>query len=391
MNQLWKSPNIIIGPMAKGENYFNRPNIVKAIWNLIAKNTNALVAAPRRLGKSSVLFYMSENCPDKVKGIFRVIQGVNSEQGFYQFIFELLYDCLGMFQKANLWLNNDMPTIKKMGMDGVEFVDTEIDYVKEINKVLPKLAAKNLKIVLFLDELPEVLNFLYKHNKAEQASGLLDTLRAWRLNWNHCLNFVLAGSVGIHHVVKKYEGRTADLNDLQKVPFEAFTDDEAKTYIKWATEGASVQYDEELNEHLLSKIKYYLPYFINLMLDEIDKEAQKNNNPAITEKDIDKAFEVIIKNSDYFKEWKNRLDEYFNGKETEYLVEILTYLAHNEVISKRKIHDLAQKHQLPKQYVNLIDGLEKDGYIVENGDNYVFISPFLAAFWKRQNPFYDAN
>jgi uncharacterized protein len=147
MNQHWISPKI--GQIAKGKYYFNRPDIVEKIWTLIEKDSNVLVAAPRRLGKSSVMFYMSENCPEKVKGIFRVIQGVKSEQGFYQFIFELLYDCLGMFQKANYWLNEDMPPIKKMGMDGVEFGDTKIDYVKEINKILLKLATKKLRIVLF--------------------------------------------------------------------------------------------------------------------------------------------------------------------------------------------------------------------------------------------------
>jgi uncharacterized protein len=37
----------------------------------------------------------------------------------------------------------------------------------------------------------------------------------------------------------------------------------------------------------------------------------------------------------------------------------------------------------------LIQGLEHDGYITEQKEQYVFISPFLKAFWKNDNPIYD--
>jgi hypothetical protein len=38
--------------------------------------------------------------------------------------------------------------------------------------------------------------------------------------------------------------------------------------------------------------------------------------------------------------------------------------------------------------MDFIDGLEEDGYITEENDAYVFVSPFLQAFWKRNNPVY---
>lgn len=389
----WISPRIIIGNTAIGDYYYNRPGIVAEIWEEIEKGNHVLLAAPRRIGKSSVMIFMSEHCAEGIKAKFENIEGITSEEGFYKRIYELMQECLSRFQKAEKWLGEDVKiSVKKVSTTGVEFGETKTVYLDEIRKILLQLQKNKVKIVLFIDELPEVLKFLYKNNKKEQASSILNNIRAWRQNeWKSNFALVLAGSVGIHHVVKTYEGRTADLNDLHSVKFEAFTNAETKDYIVWVTKNASVQYSEELQNYIITKITYSLPYFINLLLNEINIIAKKASNVEVNRAIIDKAFDAVIKNSDYFEEWRNRLFEYFPKEEADFLDEVLTNLAKKGSTNLRQVHDLAIKHQQQKKFVSLLDDLEKDGYIVEQNEKYVFVSPFLQAFWKRSNPFYDAN
>jgi uncharacterized protein len=392
----WINPKIIVGPTAIGDYYFNRPQIVSKIWEEVLKGSHVLLAAPRRVGKSSVMEYMVENCPEDVKCIFRNIQGIKSEQEFYQKIYELLIVCLSKFGKTKKWISDFLGgiNITEITKDGVKFGDKkEVNYLDEINQLLPKLSSNNLKIVLFIDELPEVLNKLYETKRIEEASAILDNLRQWRQTpeFKKHFSLVLAGSVGIHHVVKKIDGRVADLNDLNQVPFEPLLTEESHKYITWATDEATVQYDRNLKDYLLDKIVYPLPYFINLMLAEINTKAQKSMEINISTDDIDKAFNAVTKHSDHFVEWKNRLIQYFPKDESEFMNEVLIHIAHKHKITKRKLHDLAGKHQKTSDYIELMDGLERDGYIIEQYDNYVFVSPFLKAFWKRTNPFYDGK
>ena len=75
----WINPKIIIGPAAVGDYYFNRPQIVSKIWEEVLKGSHVLLAATRRVGKSSVMEYMVEYCPEDVKYIFRNIQAIKSE------------------------------------------------------------------------------------------------------------------------------------------------------------------------------------------------------------------------------------------------------------------------------------------------------------------------
>ena len=392
----WINPKIIIGNTATGDYYFDRPQIVAQIWEEIAKGNHVLLAAPRRVGKSSVMEYISQNSPEGIKCIFRNIEGIQSEDEFYRKIYELIVLCLSRFQKSKNWLSDLVGNINitEITLEGIKFGESKsVNYLDEINKILPKLKENDVKIVLFLDELPEVLNNLYKTNNTNHASTILDNLRQWRqtpsLKKHFCM--VLAGSVGIHHVVKMIDGRIADINDLYKIQFEALTKNEAQAYIDWATETATVKYDADLKSHLLDKISYPLPYFINLILDEVNKKAKNVNDSNITNDHIDTAFDAIVKHSDHFVEWKNRLFNYFPIAESDFMNKALIQISHKHKITKRKLYDLAVEHQRTNDYIELMDGLERDGYITEQSENYVFVSPFLKAFWKRTNPFYDGK
>jgi len=394
MPSAWINPKIIIGNTATGDYYYNRPTIIANIWDEIEKGNHVLLAAPRRVGKSSVMKHMTETCSKDYLCIFENIQGVVSEEALYKNIYTLIVSCLNKGDRSMTKIKNFFKelTIEEVNADGtIKFGGRPINYLDAINHILPKLNEKDVRIVLFIDELPEVLHILNKANKKEEAISILKNLRRWRQD-DQFKNFslVLAGSIGINHVVKAISGRTTDTNDFGMVDFEALTYEEAEDYISWATNNnATVQYDDEQKKYLLSKIHYYLPYFINLMLDEINKAARKNKNKSITVTEIDSAFDRVVKNSAHFKEWKSRLFDYMPISDATFLNEILITIAHKELISKRKLYDIAAKHGKKIDYMDLIEGLDKDGYIIENNDNYIFVSPFLKAFWKRNNPVYD--
>jgi len=179
---------------------------------------------------------------------------------------------------------------------------------------------------------------------------------------------------------------------LKKVICNPLIEKEPHNYIEWATSGATIQYSETLKSYLLQKIQYYYtPYFINLMLDEIHRKAKKAGNLIITEQDIDEAFLNVEKSNEHFADWKSRLKDYMPKLDFEFVNEILIHTAHKDSISIQTIYDKSVKHEMPDGYMDLINDLEQDGYFVETiegSHNYVFISPFLKAFWKRNNPIY---
>lgn len=394
MERNWINPKIIIGNTASGDYYFQRPLLETSIWEEIEKGNHVLIAAPRRVGKSSVMLAVAEHCPDNTRCLFQNIQGIKSEAEYYRRFYELLLQCLNRFEKGMKWLGQFAKgiTIEEINLEGVKFGGIKnIHFEQELKSLLTQIAKSEVRLVLLLDELPEVLNNLHKQNRGAEAGNILNHLRELRQNPELRKHFslVLAGSVGIQHVVKNIEGRLADINDFNPVSFDPLTRVEALNYIGWATKGATVQYEPALAECLLDQVGHYIPYFLNLLLDEVNKAARRANNPNIDRSHIEAAFHTIVKNSDHFKEWKNRLNDYFEPTEKAFLLEILVHIAHKDNISPQILFDLAVKHQLQYAYMELVHGLEHDGYITEQAGQYRFVSPFLQAYWRRDNPVYQ--
>lgn len=389
----WINPRIIIGNTATGDYYFQRPLIEESIWEEIKKGNHVLIAAPRRVGKSSVMQAMLGRQLEDTRCIFQNIQGIKSEEEYYQRFYELLVQCLDRFDRGKTWLSKFVKgiTVEEITVNGVKFGEKKgFNFEEGITGLLTEISKNKIRVVLLLDELPEVLNHMHKQNRNEEASNILNHLRELRQNPDICghLSLVLAGSVGIQHVVKSIEGRISDLNDFNSVPFEPLSREEAQEYILWATQGTTVQYNPAMVEYLLDHIQHFIPYFINLMLDEINLSARKNGNSVVSSAEIDNALNAIVKNSDHFSEWKNRLSTYFTTKENAFLQEVLTCIAHEGSIQPQRLYNCAFKHQLQETYMELVHGIERDGYILEQEGNYGFISPFLQAFWKRDNPIY---
>jgi 23S rRNA pseudoU1915 N3-methylase RlmH len=396
MNTNWISPKIIVGPVATGDFYYPRTEIVNEIWDELEKGNFILIAAPRRVGKTSIMRDIEANPRENYKVKFENIQAVKSETDFYKTLYKLILNCLSSSKKAATWLSvyRKSKQITEISTSGIKFENTPPDYLNEINIIFRELDSNTEKIVLLLDELPEVLHQLDKTGKKEEAVAILHQLRTWRQSDFKKLQFVFAGSVGIHYVVKNIEGRTSSLNDLIPAICNPLSKSEAKDYIKWATSNnASVQYDKELQAQLLLKIQhYYTPYFINLMLGEIDKNARKRNNPTITEQDIDQAFLNVEKSNEHFADWKKRLYDYMPKSDFNFVNDILIHIAHRNSIGIQAIYDKAVRQEKTIEYMDMIHDLVNDGYLTETSEdsqNYIFISPFLKAFWKRNNPIYN--
>lgn len=395
MKTSWISPKTIVGPVATGDYYFPRTEIVDEIWHELEKGNFILIAAPRRVGKTSIMRDIEANPRDNYKVKFESIQAVKSETDFYKTLFKLVLNSLSTSKKASKWLAGYVKTkkITEISASGIKIEDKELDYLEEINAVFKELDSRTETIVLLLDELPEVLFQLNKNGKKEEAIAILHQLRVWRQSNFKKLQFVFSGSIGIHYVVKAIEGRTSSLNDLIPAICNPLTKEDAEDYITWATSNnASVQYDPELKTYLLQKIQHYFtPYFINLMLEEIDKIARKHKSETISKADIDQAFLNVEKDNQHFADWKNRLRDYMPKPDFDFVNEILIHISHKSSISIQAIFDKAMKHNKADEYMDLIHDLTQDGYIAETAEgshNYVFISPFLKAFWKRNNPIY---
>lgn len=389
----WIPPNTIAGDAATGIKYFKRPEINRSFWDEVNKGNHILFVAPRRVGKSSIMKDLVKDCPKGFYCIYQDIEGVKTKNEFYQRLFGLILSCLSKAEKAKAILGKwtKQYSIKEITLEGIKLDKKDIDYEVEVRSMIPQLKDLKINVVLFLDEFAEVINKLNKNNKAEDAVSILHTIREMRHdeNFRH-FTLVFAGSIGLHLVVKSID-RPKIINDLHPIPVIPLSPEEAKLMIEQLTVGATVQYNDGLDDFLISRIKNLLPYYIQLMLEETDLIARKSGTPVITNADINAAFENVSRKGNNFEDWIERLRDYL-PQHFSFINTLLVHTAHKGEIYIQKIYDIAGKpeYNRTEDYMNFVDQLITDGYLEEiEKHRYRFLSPFLQAFWLHKFPIYN--
>lgn len=392
-NKEWISPNTIVGDAATGERYLKRPYLNEYIWIEVSKGNHILFVAPRRVGKTSIMKDLVDNCPKGYNCFYQNIEGVETKNQFYKRLAEMILKCASnatnVAQLVKEWWESFQ--IKEVGTSSVGIETKEIDYEEKVRAIIPALSKNKVHVVLFIDEFAEVINKLNRRGQAEDAIAILHTIREMRHdeNFRH-FTLVFAGSIGLHHVVNSID-RPKLINDLHRVEVGALTKEEAIKLVNQLTKGATIQYNDEQLQYLLQKTEHLLPYYIQLMLEEVDLLARNANNLSINDEIINQAFERVSANSANFEDWIKRLKDY-QADFFPYINYLLKHIAHKGQISVQEVYNIAAnpKYNREEDYMDFIDQLLRDGYLIEyQKHNYRFLSPFLKSFWLKKYPVFN--
>ncbi len=386
----WIKPNTITGSAAEGIKYFRREDLEEKLWNEISKNNHVLFLAPRRVGKSSIVIYMANNSMPSFSCKFENIQTDKSIQEFYKRMCDMIYAALSAKAKGKSSIKNwwDKWTITSASKDGIGIAKVEIDYRDKFFEMLKDLKEQDEKVVLFLDEFPDVVWNIYKVSGINDAQSFLDDVRSIRQTKEFKAVFimVLLGSVGLSHIVKKVTGRTDKVNDLHHEYLQALKPQNAMDFLDYLVKDATIQIDIEIRKYLLQKIGHHIPYYIQVILEECDDLLYDEERPKLTIADIDKAYKQLLKKNEKFNDWDSRLSRYFSEKYP-YLLEILSMCADKGELDLQEMYNIAVLHKNTQEWkADIDDILIADGYIFEDEGKYSFNSPLLRDWWKSRHP-----
>lgn len=386
----WIKPNTITGAAAEGSKYYRREDIEAKIWIEVMQGNHVLFLAPRRVGKSSVVMFMAIHSTQGFVCKYEDIESDSSVQDFYKRLCRMTYEALSTKGKNKSWVSKwwNSWTISSIGKDKVEIDRSDLDYRDEFFKFLNELQSQKEKVVLFLDEFPDVLWKIYKRHGIEDAETLLTDVRTLKhtKHFSDVFGLVLLGSVGLTHIVKKITGRIDKVNQLHKEYLPALKKEQGKDFLNFLIEGATIQLSDEIRTFLLQKIGHFIPYYIQLIIEECDELLYEEQRIELTKNDIDEAYTRLIKKHEFFEDWDSRLSKYFPEKYP-YLLEVLSKCSNQKSLALQEIYNIAVAHRNEHEWkADIDDILVADGYISEESGVFKFNSPLLRDWWKSRHP-----
>jgi len=377
------------GNPVRGHDFFARENLIDKAWDLIAAGNHIMIAAPRRVGKTSLMYYLMDHPQENYHFLYIITQSVNNENEFFRRMVNkvLKTDYIQKSQRLLTFLEKHKPIIKKVAPDGIEFgVSEDHNYLEMLIRILKSFHPDSKKLVIMIDEFPEALENIIKDDSESAAIRLLQSNRELRHDPEICENvqFIYTGSIGLETVVSGLNAVSA-INDLSRLKIPPLTIDEAKQMIGLLLENVQFDLSVQIIEYIIQKIEWLIPFYIQLVMQELKNIHRDGYQIQITEATVDQAFSEMLEQRNHFEHWHTRLRTSFKSGEYNFVKELLNVTSENEKINSNEIFNLAVKYQLEAICKSLVDSLVYDGYINNNDDNkiYRYNSPILRMWWRK--------
>lgn len=385
----------IVGQIASKDDFYMRQREIARINRNLAAGANLQIAAPRRVGKSSILYYYLDNPEEGFVHLYFQVESARSKNEFYRKIYKenIKSEAVGTAKKffeqlrsaGNAFLNR-LKGVKIAG-SGLDFQEAEeIDYEEELLNLLQGLDLGKDRLVLMIDEFPEVILNIVEEQKGEtaEAKKFLQSNRELRNNSNlrGKVQFIYTGSNSLNLTVGNLDSSSL-INDLAAIHVSPLKNDEAKDLLISVLKTYNYNIDADVADYVVDKVEWTIPFYFQLIIHEVINDIGPSDE--ISREVIDRAFETALeqRNDHHFEHYVKRLKRVFTQAEQEFVKIFLCRLAAHEGMEKDEAINLATGLLSEDQTRRLLEALKYDGYIISQNDSaYKFNSPILKNWWK---------
>jgi len=385
------SIKIIAGQVASGDDFFNRKNEVKILWERIISGSNVIISAPRRVGKTSLVYHIRDNPRPHFHVLYLITESVNDENEFFKKMYKHVVSELKAAQRFASYLKDcakeTLGRIEKISLSEatVQLNSTAINYYEEFIGLIKSLDCHDEKIILVVDEFAQTVMNIRNDQRDSAAIHFLENNRTLRQmpEITKKVQFVYAGSIGLENIVGRMNA-SQTINDLNTMVIGPFCPKDAHDLICALAQRPGLIIGEIQIDYLLKKIEWLIPYYIQLIVQELDTMMiDVEEDKRVTETMIDTAFARIIEYRNYFENWHTRLRASYKREEYNFAKEVLNIISEKGTMSSASLFDCAVKHVIEDSYKDVINALKHDGYInnTDTPQTYRFNSPILKAWW----------
>lgn len=391
----------LVGTPARGSNFYGREAFVQIVAEKL-RNGHVLLAAPRRFGKTSVMYRLIDQSYWNYRVVHADLEKFTEPSELIAHLIEQLArdDKLAKLLKGVSWLPEKIWTFFKSNIEELELLEVKIKLKEQLRgswqergEELFRLAAKSPETIIFiLDEFPMMIDRMSRSKAhCEEAITLLRWLRALRLNPSITqVRFLIAGSIGIDQVLNQL-GEIKSINDFEKMTLEPFPPKVAAAFLDELSQSTRLKLSPACKRRMLELIGTPVPYFLQILFSEIAKTHAQDGEP-VTPKRIERIYRDKVLGMDcktYFEHYYGRLRDYYQPSEERAAKRLLRQLATEKSLSRDACYQffkeiIGQRADV-EDFNRLMTDLENDFYIRFDAEarRYEFACQLLRDWWLR--------
>lgn len=374
------SPNEVIG----------RDELIRELWDTL-ENQSVVLSSVRRIGKTSIIKKMAEECPKGRLAIYHDVEGLETPLEFAELVFKDVHEYLSLRKKLAEKTLSLLKDLGKMEIGGtIKFPETLDRHWRDllISTIDDLMKQKEEQQIIFLwDEVPLMLYKFKKDLGEKTAMDLLDTLRYLRQTHNN-LRMVFTGSVGIHNVIselKKSGYANSPINDMKVTDVDVLSHEYAEELALSILESEGIRCDDPktIADAIITSVDRF-PFYIHLLIDRL-----KNKKEVVDEENVNAIVDSCLTSP--LDEWQihhyvDRIRTYYDPDEAIVALLILDILAKNKKpLNFHELFNLLKSEMISKDKEKIryiLTLLERDHYIKrDENKKYCFYFSMIERWW----------
>lgn len=402
--------NITGRPIRVASDFYGREREVAHIWRKL-ETDHILLLAPRRVGKTSLMFYLCHEAQsrEQPRVVYLSVAGVETELAFVQAIYKAVVASPGgssLFARFVQRLQSSavarwFQRIESVGVPDVfEVALREVppeEWMTVGQTLLSTLRGLGGQWLILMDEVPIfVLALLRQDPTARRARTFLNWFRDVRQGppQGENLRWLLAGSIGLDVLARRYN-LSDTINDLSLESLDAFSVDVADRFLHDLGTSYQLPLQPAVRQRIIERAGWPIPFYLQLFFSNI-LEVCNDERAVPSVATVETVFEHLLSPAKrtYFDYWNQRLHEELGAPHSEWARALLKACALDATGASRTTLEqtltphLANPTDRDDTLHWLLDVLLSDGYLTQQQVNgrsrYRFRANLLREFWLRR-------
>ena len=386
-----------------------RGEFVAELWRTLDTG-HAVLTAPRRTGKTSVMDYLRDHPEHGFSVVSINVQDLTHPADFFQVLLDELHDAYPDFVRGQLaagWalLSGVLGRIDEVGVGGFKIAlrggdpDWRANWRQHGDTFLAQARATGVPILLIVDEFPDMLLNLSRADGALPREFLawFRTQRQKPAPARDSIRWLVGGSVNLAGTLDAL-GMVDLINDLEDVSLPPLTDVDIEIFVNEMLDGRDVAYDDDVPQRLISRLGRPIPLFMQIATYDLYR-MWKREKRKIVAADVDGVFDAMILGSaarTRLQHFQSRIDRYYPDPKRAIAHVLLGRISMSESglgraallqETERVLVELGiplPAHERRQTFNRLLLDLENDFYVVEvENDVYDFASGVLKSWWRK--------
>jgi uncharacterized protein len=402
-----------VGNWVTGERFWDREEEIPLFVELLDEGAHILLVAPRRVGKTSLMHEVARRVDDRYICLYVDLQKSESSVDAMVELGAATLPHLGLWARTKETFRNTLAGVESLGIDEVHVKLRDGlagDWQPKGERLLEGIAASEKPVVLFLDELPILVNRLLKGperkmtaERKQRADAFVSFLRAQSIKHKGKIRFVVAGSIGLQPVLRQ-AGLSATMNTFTPFELRAWDGYVAIRCIEALAAEYKMTLADGVPQHMVSLLGSSIPHHVQMFFAHLYTDARRGAALRAGVDDVDRVYQSSMLSSRGHAELSHfveRLEMVLDPDDLPLALDLLTEAAVTGALTLDAIRTLAAEYAPDRprrigfvtsaggaaapgieEVRGILDIFEHDGYLEPRGSAYAFVSSLVRDWWK---------